>query len=75
MVKCYGPLGHPTSAIATTEGHRGHVVELDGLHLYAIALNCMSTEVMHTVFGHELFPSGAVDDAAALVPHVLRAFI
>ena len=29
-----------------------------------IALHRMSTQVLHTVFGQEIFPSGAVDDAA-----------
>ena len=42
------------------------------LHPYAIALHRMSTEVLHTVFGRELLPSGAVEDAAP-VPRVLRA--
>ena len=42
------------------------------LHQYAIALRHMSTEVLHTVLGWELLPSGAVEDAAP-VPRVLRA--
>ena len=42
------------------------------LHQYAISLHRMSTEVLHSMFGREYFPSGAVDDAAP-VPHVLRA--
>ena len=42
------------------------------LHQCAIALQHMSTGVLHYVFSRELFPSGAVDDAAP-VPHALRA--
>ena len=34
------------------------------LHQYAIALHQMSTEVLHSVFGREFFPSGAVNDVA-----------
>ena len=41
------------------------------LHQYAIALHLMLTEVLHSVFGREFFPSGAVNDAAP-VPRVLR---
>ena len=42
------------------------------LHQYAIALHRMLTEVLHSVFGREFFPLGAVDDAVP-VPRVLRA--
>ena len=42
------------------------------LHQYATAFHHMSTEVLHSVFGWEFFPSRAVDDAAP-VPHVFRA--
>ena len=41
------------------------------LHQYAIALHCMSTEVLHSVFGREFFPSGAMYNAAP-VPRVFR---
>ena len=41
------------------------------LHQYAIVLHRTSTEVLHFVFGRELFHSGAVNDAAP-VPRVLR---
>ena len=34
------------------------------LHQYAIALHRMSTEALHSVFGWEFFPSGAVNEAA-----------
>ena len=37
-----------------------------------VALQRMSSEVLHTVFCQELFPSGAVEEAAP-VPRVLRA--
>ena len=40
------------------------------LDQYAIALYRMSTEVLHSLFGLEFFPSGAVNDAAP-VPRVL----
>ena len=39
------------------------------LHQYAIAIPRMSTEVLHSVFGRELFPSGAVNDVVP-VPRV-----
>ena len=71
-------VNRPGRGVATTEGRRADVVELelDGitkvLHQYAIALHRMSTEVLDTMFGQEFFPSGAVDDAA-LVPRILRA--
>ena len=42
------------------------------LHQFAIALHRMSTEVLHSMFGWEYFPLGAVDDAAP-VPRVLWA--
>ena len=42
------------------------------LHQYAIALHHMSTQVLHSMFGREFFPSGAVNDAAPM-PRVLRA--
>ena len=42
------------------------------MHQYVIALHKMSTEVFHSMFGREFFPSGAVNDAVR-VPHVPRA--
>ena len=34
------------------------------LHQYAVTLHWISTEVLHSVFGREFFPSRAVNDAA-----------
>ena len=42
------------------------------LQQYAISLLCMSTDILHSIFGREYFPSGAVDDATP-VPCVYRA--
>ena len=44
------------------------------LHQYAISLHRTSTELLHSVFGREFFPSGAVNEAAP-VPRVLRASV
>ena len=48
------------------------VSNLTVLSQYVTSLHRMSTKVMQFVFGHGLFPSGAVDDAAP-VPRVHRA--
>ena len=42
------------------------------LHHNAIALQHMSWDVLHTVFGQEIIPLGVVEEAA-LVPRVIRA--
>ena len=59
----------PIHCVAIAEGRRANVIKPDGA---APICNRMSTEVLHSVFGQEFFPSGAVDNAA-LVPRVLRA--
>ena len=44
------------------------------LHQNTVSLHHTSTEVLHSMFGRELFPSGAVNEDAP-VPRILRASI
>ena len=74
MVKCHGPPERLYVALQLQRDARLMSSNLMVLHQHAIALHRMSMEVLHTVFGRELFPSGAVEDAAP-VPRVLSVSI
>ena len=67
-----GITGCPYRMTTYREDDIASVDSVTVLHQYEIALHRMSTEILHSVFGREFFPSEVVDDAAP-VPHMLRA--